>query len=177
MVFGEDFDTQGLSHSMETLGKHFKTLASAALQKHGFRQGDLLSHWSAIAGDELAAITSPERIKWPRNGLAEMGEAPARGATLVLRCNPGHGLDVQYQVPMLVERVNQFFGYRAISTIKVVQAGKIVTMKPRASPKPPSASASVQAQTDMIESDDLKNALRRLGAHVESRRMQLLTDR
>jgi hypothetical protein len=151
---------------METLGKHFKSLASTALQKHGFRQGDLLSHWSVVAGDHLAGMTAPERIKWPRNDIADH-KGDGKAATLVLRCNPGRALDVQYQVPQLIERVNQFFGYRAIGSIKVIQAGKVVTAAPTKVRIAPQPSASVQAQIGKLENEDLRQALLRLGAHVE----------
>jgi hypothetical protein len=162
---------------METLGKHFKNLASTAMQKHGFRQGDLLSHWSAIAGDMLAEITAPDRIKWPRNGPLEFGETSSRGATLVLRCNPGRALDVQYQIPQIIERVNQFFGYRAITSIKLIQAGTNVSEPVKRAARPPIASVSVLAVTSMIDNEDLLQALRRLGAHVERSRTKQLTDR
>jgi hypothetical protein len=149
---------------METLGKHFKALASAALSKRGFQQGDLIAHWDVIAGDALAAISAPSSIKWPRATMEDTG----RAASLVVVCNPGCALDVQYQSMALIERVNQFFGYRAITTVKVIQASQVVTRAARKRQFAATASANVKAKTATIDDQNLRQALERLGAHVES---------
>jgi hypothetical protein len=151
---------------METLGKHFQTLAKAALQKHGFQQADILSHWVVIAGDELAQICVPDRIKWPR---AAEGMR-VQGGTLVVRVNPGRALDVQYRAQQLMERVNQFFGYGAIGALKVLQSATVVVAAPPPPPVLPVPSAAVQERVATIENHELKEALLRLGAQVTGRR-------
>jgi hypothetical protein len=151
---------------METLGKHFKTLASAALSKRGFQQGDLIAHWDVIAGDRLAAISAPSSVKWPRPTLEETG----RAGCLVVACNPGRALDVQYQAPSLIERVNQFFGYRAIATLKVIQSARDVTAAHRITTHAPVPTQAVTTKTATIQDQNLRHALERLGAHVGSRR-------
>ncbi len=157
---------------METLGKHFQKLAKTALQKHGFAQADLLSHWTVVAGD-ASDYAVPERIHWPRS----VGGERQMGGTLVLKVNPGRALDVQYQAPQLLERVNQFLGYGAISAIKVLQSGVTVARPPAAKVPAPVASATIIEQVKNIEDDALKQALLQLGAAVEMRRSPQLTKR
>ena len=36
---------------------------SSALKRRGFGKIDLLAHWSAIVGPELAALSQPDRIR------------------------------------------------------------------------------------------------------------------
>ena len=147
---------------METLGKHFSSLAKAAFERYGFAQGDLLSHWAAIAGDDVSAFCSPERIKWPRRAEGNR----SGGATLVLRVDPGRALDIQYKAPILLERINQFFGYGAIATIKVMPGSRKEPQTPPRRSVAPTPSAAVQEKLGMISDDRLKDALARLGAEV-----------
>jgi hypothetical protein len=157
---------------MQTLGKHFNALAKTALQKHGFAQADLLSNWDVVAG-EVSNFAVPDRIKWPR----PVGNERIQGGTLVLKVNPGRALDVQYQIPQLIERLNQFLGYGAITAIKVLQASRIVTRAKPALRPAPLPSAAVQEQVGNIANEPLKNALLQLGAQVTGSRKTLLTNR
>ncbi len=144
----------------------------AALQSHGFAQADLLSNWDAVAG-EVSGFAIPDRIKWPRR----VGGERIQGGTLVLKVNPGRALDVQYQIPQLMERLNQFLGYGAIGSIKVMQAAHDVA-RPKPKPIPPPApSSAVQEQVGNITDEPLKDALLRLGAQVAAARNSLLTNR
>ena len=43
------------------------------------------------------------------------------GGTLVIRAEPGRGLDLQYQSHQIIERINQFYGYGAVTSVKVMQ--------------------------------------------------------
>jgi hypothetical protein len=172
MVLDDLCSTKGVSHGMQTLGKHFNLLAKAALQKHGFAQADLLSHWDVVAGD-VSFVAVPERIKWPR----QVGGERVQGGTLVLKVNPGRALDVQYQIPQLIERLNQFLGYGAIGSIKLTQAARVVARpKPKPTPKFDPSSA-IQEQVGNISHEPLKDALLQLGAQVAARRNSLLTNR
>ena len=68
---------------------------------------------------ELAAVSAPERIRWPR-GAGE--EAQKQGGTLVIRAAPGRALELQYEASRIISRINSFFGYGAVAEIKVMQA-------------------------------------------------------
>ncbi|MCA0434526.1 MAG: DciA family protein [Proteobacteria bacterium] len=145
---------------MDTLDKHFRNLASAAFKAHGFATADLLSHWPAIVGDALASLGAPERIKWPRPSK----DAESAAGTLFLKALPGRSLDLQYASETLLERINQFMGYRAIARIKV-SAGTVV-----ATPAPAkTATAAAPPATpglDQVADPELREALNRLASGV-----------
>ncbi len=126
---------------------------------HGFAQADILSQWNAIAGDRLAGLCKPERIKWPRAG-------EQRGGTMILQATQGRALDVQYAIPALKERVNQFFGYEAITAIKVVQGHDLS----KTVPVPPQNSRvddTILADLSNISDPELKAALARLSQSLK----------
>jgi hypothetical protein len=146
---------------MQTLGRHFDTLTRDIFARHGFAQGDLIAHWPQIAGEALAAICKPERIKWPH------GEAARKsGGTLLVRSHPGRALDVQYQAPRLMERINQVFGYQAVTSVKVAASTEL---PPAKVPKPRLPEPSPE-QIEQIPVDDpgLRHALARLGTHMRA---------
>jgi hypothetical protein len=143
---------------MQRLDKHFRTLTQDVFKKHGFAQGDVLSHWAAIVGDQIGALARPERIKWPRAGET------LQGGTLHLKAYAGRALDVEYAAPLIQDKVNQFLGYQAISKIKVMPTAEIY--RPRLKASDPAPSPALVARLAEVEASPLKEALTRLGAGI-----------
>ncbi len=158
---------------METLTKHFREITKAAFARHGFAQADLVSHWADIAGADLAAISAPERIKWPRGP----GEEPQKsGGTLVIRAAPGRALDLQYEGPRLLARVNSFFGYGAVTHLKVTQGGRLPAKAPRRA-LIDSANPVCDQQLGTLEDGPLKDALTRLARGIHGSRISSPQDK
>ena len=147
---------------MESLSKHFRRITARAFAQHGFAEGDVVGNWSAIVGEDLAAISAPDRIKWPR---ALSDGAQKSGGTLVIRAAPGRALDLQYEASRITSRINSFFGYGAVSAIKVVQATELLAKHPAPAPMPPQKPLE-NPLLDAIEDGQLKTALERLGQNV-----------
>lgn len=108
----------------KTVGSFVPGLTRKVFEKFGFSTAALITDWAAIGGADLAGYTLPERLKWPRGGggEAEDWETDRRGATLMLRVDPARALDVEYRARQIVERINAYFGYRAVETLRIVQA-------------------------------------------------------
>jgi hypothetical protein len=153
---------------MQTLDKPFRNLTQAAFARYGFAYGDLLSQWAAIVGEDIARACRPERISWPR----QAGESRQRqGGILILRAMPGQALELHYETPRLMERINAFYGYSAIIAIKIRQATADAA-KPARRPLAPLAldeAAALDAELDGIGDDALRQALHRLGAGTLAR--------
>lgn len=107
----------------KAVGSFVPKVASKAFEKFGFHSAEIMAEWPRVAGAELAAFTAPERIKWPRmvDG-SDAGVGRSGGATLVLRVAPARALDVEYRTGEIIDRINRYFGYRAISQLRIVQA-------------------------------------------------------
>ena len=150
---------------METLSKHFREITKAAFARYGFAQADVVANWEAIVGPELAAVSAPERIRWPR-GSGE--QAQKQGGTLVIRAAPGRALELQYEASRIIGRINSFFGYGAVAGIKVVQAQSLPGA-PRKAPPLPEKPVREQ-ELASLEDGPLKDALERLGRGIASTR-------
>jgi hypothetical protein len=150
---------------METLDKHFRALTQQAFARYGFAYGELAARWPEIVGEALSPHCEPQRIRWPR-GTGE--NAQKSGGTLFIVAAPGRALDIQYETPRIVERINRFYGYGAITAVKIVQ-GSLGPAKPvRPSPLPPPPERLCK-EVQSIDDPRLRAALERLAAGVASR--------
>ena len=133
--------------------------------KRGFAGGAILENWPGVVGPGLAAHTAPERIVFP----------PARRSegTLQLRVDSGAlAIELQHLEPLLVERVNTHFGFRAVARIKILQ-GPLpethIAAKPSRRPLSESEEGSLAEAIAGIEDAELRSALEELGRAVIGR--------
>ncbi len=152
----------------KAVGSFVPKLTRQAFEKYGFATATLVTDWAKIAGTDLACCAVPERLKWPRTtgayeDVAEGAEGRP-GATLVLRVDPARALDVEYRRRQIAERINAYFGYRAIAEVRIVQAP--VEPAEKSSAPAPTAPPPLAAPA-MPEADPLTRALARLEASVK----------
>jgi len=154
----------------KAVGSFVPALARKSFEKFGFATAAMFTDWDKIVGTEISKYTLPDRLKWPRGaGQADSGDEPdgnRRGATLVLRVDPARALDVEYRARQIVDRINAYFGYRAVETLRLVQAPLEQEKPPgghsRArAPLPPARQAAGNAPEDPLSA-----ALARLGEGV-----------
>jgi len=156
-----------------------KTLAEA-FAKQGFASVELVTRWPEIVGGEIAAHSQPEKIQWPRSpqersplARSPKGQAPQAGnapepGTLLLRVEGPAALEIQHLSDVILERVNQFFGWRAVGNLRLRQAPLARRATPKSPPAPDSAALTrIAATLPEIRDGKLRDALARLGAAVE----------
>jgi len=135
-----------------------------AFKRHGFASTEIVTHWDTIVGAEIAAHAEPIKITWPRQSDPDDPEP----ATLVLRCEGPAAIEIQHQTNLIVARINQFLGWRAIDHVALRQAPLAWRAKPRARPALDAQEARRIADTMTgIADEDLRTALGRLGAAVK----------
>lgn len=131
----------------------------------------LLASWDEIAGEQFADCSRPERIRWPRqDGPDETGGGFTPGL-LTIACEGARALFLAHQEAELISRVNSFFGFQAISQIRIIQ--KVIHVperKPRARPLDPREKSRLAAMLAEIEDPRLREALERLGTGVLGRK-------
>ena len=88
-------------------------IGRAAFRRYGFIQSSVVSRWDEIVGSRYADVSLPESIRFPR-GEKECG-------TLNLLVSGAHATMMQHIAPDIIERVNRFFGYNAVSQVRFRQ--------------------------------------------------------
>jgi hypothetical protein len=133
-----------------------------AFARQGFASADIVTHWPEIVGPEVSAHAEPIKLQWPR------GEDEDEPATLVLRVEGPVALEIQQLSAVILERVNRFFGWRAVGRVVLRQAPLARRTPPRR-PAGPSAEAVAKAAASLppIADEGLRDALARLGAAIK----------
>ena len=134
---------------------------SPALKRRGFGKIDLLAHWSAIVGPELAALSQPDRMR---------GGGP-EGSVLTVRVEGAMALEVQHMAPQIIERINAHFGAGTLARLHIVQGplplpGKSQHRAPLGKDEIEAARASLEG----LKPGRLQLALARLGAQIARQR-------
>jgi hypothetical protein len=147
------------------LGDFVGRCLSPTLSRQGFASTELITRWPEIVGADVAPHAAPICIKWPRGRARE-----AEPATLVLRVNGPVALEIQHASGVIVERINRFFGWRAIGKL-ALQQGPLMRREMPSLPAPPSPerTAAIAADLTDIVDEPLRFALARLGAAIKPR--------
>lgn len=114
-------EARSISDLMPEIGR-------AAFRRYGFIQSSVVSRWAEIVGERYADVSLPESIRFPR------GEK--EGGTLHLLVSGAHATLMQHISPEIIERVNRFFGYGAISQVRFRQ-GEVNARKQKEKRVPP----------------------------------------
>jgi hypothetical protein len=101
----------------------------AAFRRFGFVQSSIVSRWREIVGDRYAAVSSPESIRFPAGKRSE--------GVLNLIVEGAHAPMMQHVAPVVIERVNRFFGYQAVARVAFRQ-GLVQISRARNRAAPPS---------------------------------------
>jgi hypothetical protein len=109
----------------------------AAFRRFGFAQSSIITRWREIVGERYAGVSSPESIRFPP------GKRSAGVLTLVVE--GAHAPMMQHVGPVIVERVNRFFGYEAVERIAFRQGIVKVRKRRAGSRRARSARSAAQA--------------------------------
>jgi hypothetical protein len=146
---------------MRRVGAELTRLTGPILGKQGLGEAKLLSEWAAIVGATLAGNCWPVKLSFPRGQRQE--------GVLRLRVAPGVAVEIQHREPVIIERINGYFGYRAVARLAIVQGPPpLCSELPPAPPRPlqPSELAALEERLEGISDPALREALARLGSAI-----------
>jgi len=88
-------------------------IGRAAFRRFGFVQSSVVTRWHEIVGERHARVCMPEAIRFPPGEKSD--------GILQLVVLPAHAPLIQHVIPEIMERVNRFFGYKAVVRVKLRQ--------------------------------------------------------
>jgi len=150
-------------------------LTKRIIGKNGFAEAGLITHWTEIVGAALGGMSIPLKLSFPKTAAAKEGAAP-KGArqdgTLTIQAPAAAALEIQHMAPLILERINGHFGYRAIARLRLVQ-GPGPARRPKkpinSRPLDPNRQAALETALATLGKDDLAESLRRLGTALYRR--------
>jgi hypothetical protein len=135
-------------------------IGDRSFRRFGFVQGAIVSRWAEIVGERYSKVSSPESIRFPTGRKA--------GGALTLLVEGAHAPLIQHLTPVIIDRVNRFFGYAAVNRI-VFRQGKPVTPEPKL-PRPQLRPVPKELGEGLREIADpeLRACLESLAAQIEA---------
>jgi hypothetical protein len=145
--------------TLRAVARSLPKVTRPALARRGKAFAALATDWTAIVGAELAAATLPERLTAPAERDADAG------GVLTIRVAGGAAMELQHLGPQLIDRINAYLGFRAVTRLKLRQAPLPGRRQLPRETSPPSQAdlAVVSAAVAEIGDPDLRAALTRLG--------------
>ena len=155
-------------HRPRPLAEFLDVCLSPSLAAQGFATSDIIMAWPEIVGDRLAAFSQPLKIEWKRKSPHADPAARPDPATLVVRVEGAFALEMQHMAPVVIERVNAYYGWRCIGKL-VLKQGPVRRLEKKKQASPvlgPEERKRLDGLLAPIEEDALKAALDRLGQAV-----------
>jgi len=133
-------------------------IGGMTLKKFGFVQASVVSRWKEIVGERYGQVSLPESIRFPAGRKS--------GGTLTLLVEGAHAPLIQHLGPMIIERVNRFFGYEAVVKI-VFRQGRLPAAEPKRSrPRPAAVPQELGDGLRAIADPELRACLEALAGHI-----------
>ena len=138
------------------IARALPTVTGRALRRYGFQTNELALRWSEIVGQQVSRMAAPERLGRARG---------KQGAVLDLRVRSASALEIQHLAPMIVERINAYYGHTVVASLRLRQGPLPMPPAPRPAPPPPDPAVE-RALADGVAGvghDRLRAALLSLG--------------
>ena len=158
------------NHTLDDLTQVNKTvlpLAKQLLGLNGMMEIELLANWSDIVGETLAQYSLPQKIRFNKN---------ERSNSLIelVVLSGAFALEIKQREKQILEKINTYFGYSAVSKLKIIQNSSpenfLLNKKPIDNVKNFLVSETEQTYiTELVKdihSDKLRETLNNLGKAV-----------
>ncbi len=137
--------------------------------KFGKNEFLILSKWSLIVGKFFADHSEPDKISRVTEGFNELDE-PIFKNFLHVRVSPAAAVEFQHYKDVIIDKINSFFGYKAIADLRLQQNFKSkmkisnieksevnITEKER---------QIIKNEIEAINDEELQNSIVNLGASI-----------
>jgi hypothetical protein len=141
-------------------GELIGDVGGLAFRRFGFVQSSVVSRWSEIVGERYAKVSTPESIRFPAGKKS--------GGVLNIVVQGAHAPLMQHLAPMIVERVNRFFGYSAVAKLSFRQGAPLASREPPKRPNLRPVPKEIGEGLREIADPELRACLQALAARIEA---------
>ena len=167
------------------VGKWLPKITGRCFRGRGVVLPELVLHWTEIMGSDMARFTLPVKVSGSARQIdPETGQAAGAtqrsarrntrktvrkpsGAVLTVKVESFKAMELSYQAPQLVDRINAWFGFRAVDRLKFIQTPGIYNGQEDQA----AGDGAVSGGKPSVSAAELERAERRL-EHIDDERMR-----
>ncbi len=151
------------TRKIKTVAEAVTRVGTRAFRRYGFSRREIIARWPDIVGSALAECSLPERLTFPRDDK--------HGGSLYIRVQGSMAVELQHFEPMVIDRINSYYGYRAVE--RLIYRHGPVPVPPRKTRRlspdlTDSQKKQLEGQLKEVKSRELRQALYRLGSELLS---------
>ncbi len=140
------------------VAKNIRPLVRELLGKKGIMQLEILSHWQDIVSVDLAAYSFPEKIEFRQS-------AKNGGIAHLVVPSGAFALELQHREKQIISKINTYFGYNAVSGIRIRQDGEFdFASYAKKSEK--------EKDTQLLVNDDEKKYIEEMSSDVKNEKLK-----
>ncbi len=150
---------------LNTLTYEIRQITKPILGKRGFAGVDVITYWEDIVGFDLSRGIRPEKLVFEK-------DSRINGTLYVKAAGGAFAMLLEHQKERVIQRVNVFFGYPAVSRIKVRQGALFLKTPSIEATKPslsPQKLKQLQERLKNIEDPNLKTVLFNIGKAIQEK--------
>ena len=137
---------QGLRSFKDTLPKNIKKI----IKKKGHIFSEILNNWKYIVGDDLFKVCYPKSFK---------NSNKLRAGYLLIMVKRGHEVDMEYSKKQILDKINSYFGYIVVETLKLVSFDDSKTNVKKSKNKHNATNSKYMNKIVDIKNDKIKKSL------------------
>lgn len=134
------------------------------IRKWGFVQTKIITDWPEIVGADLGSCSLPAK-------LINDSVLPKKQILIVEVNNSAKATELAYLEDIIISRINTYFGYDAISQIKIKQTPTLIVREKNQKKSLPLSEQQIDDLNiilESIEDEELKTALFELGKSIKT---------
>lgn len=101
-------------NDLTSLSKTIMPLTRQLLGHKGYMEMEIISNWKDIVGEDMAQYSLPQKLKFAKDKNDD-------GCLEIMVLSGAFAMEIKQREPAILEKLNIFFGYAAISRLKIVQ--------------------------------------------------------
>lgn len=99
---------------MKPLTRALDKVTKPTFAKRGFASIRIITDWEKIVGHDVASCSTPRNLLFPKDKNS--------GGTLHIEvAHSALATEIVYMEPFILEKISCYFGYKAVSKLKVIQ--------------------------------------------------------
>lgn len=153
---------------MRPLSESTARVAGRNFERKYIALGRIVKHWPDIVGAALANKAQPVRIHYRKKDKKQRPET-----SLDIATSSANATLLHYQKDLILERINQIFGERWITSVRFVSAPACTSApqagKKRAAPLTAQEKNTLSSMLTAIEDDTIRLKLESLGTAIIAR--------